>query len=159
MTKHWLETMYVYAIIIRIISTDEDPSLRIESSAKINLRGVSTKLNTYKREFVWEFSQSGQTKTKVEWKMMGVGKREFVWEFSQLSCPCQTRTRVACMRVDESWQVIASMSFLNAHVLVKQGQEFHENWEARVFSTLVSSSNENKYFSQLFLHRNLDMLQ
>ena len=30
-----------------IISTDEDPSLRIESSAMINLRGVSTKLNKY----------------------------------------------------------------------------------------------------------------
>ena len=34
-------------IIIRIVSTDEDPSLRIESSAIINLRGVSTKLNKY----------------------------------------------------------------------------------------------------------------
>ena len=31
----------------RIISTDEDPSLRIESSAIINLCGVSTKLNKY----------------------------------------------------------------------------------------------------------------
>ena len=31
----------------RIISTDEDPSLRIESSAIINLRGVATKLNKY----------------------------------------------------------------------------------------------------------------
>ena len=31
----------------RIISTDEDPSLRIESSAIVNLRGVSTKLNKY----------------------------------------------------------------------------------------------------------------
>ena len=31
----------------RIISTDEDPSIRIESSAIINLRGVSTKLNKY----------------------------------------------------------------------------------------------------------------
>ena len=30
-----------------IISTDEDPSLRIESSAIINLRGVSTKLKKY----------------------------------------------------------------------------------------------------------------
>ena len=30
-----------------IISTDEAPSLRIESSAIINLRGVSTKLNKY----------------------------------------------------------------------------------------------------------------
>ena len=32
-------------IIIIIISTDEDPSLRIESLAIINLRGVSIKLN------------------------------------------------------------------------------------------------------------------
>ena len=31
----------------RTISTDEDPSLRIESSAIVNLRGVSTKLNKY----------------------------------------------------------------------------------------------------------------
>ena len=31
----------------RIISTDEDASLRIESSAIINLRGVSTKLKKY----------------------------------------------------------------------------------------------------------------
>ena len=30
--------------INRIISTDEDPSLRIESSAIINLRGVSTSI-------------------------------------------------------------------------------------------------------------------
>ena len=34
-------------IIVSIISTDEDPSLGIESSAIINLRGVSTKLNKY----------------------------------------------------------------------------------------------------------------
>ena len=31
----------------RIISNGKDPSLRIESSAIINLRGVSTKLNKY----------------------------------------------------------------------------------------------------------------
>ena len=36
----------------RIISTDEDPSLRIESSAIINLRGVSTKLNKYVIYFI-----------------------------------------------------------------------------------------------------------
>ena len=36
----------------RIISTDEDPSLRIKSSAIINLRGVSTKLNKYNIAFV-----------------------------------------------------------------------------------------------------------
>ena len=36
----------------RIISTDEDPSLRIESSAIINLRGVSTKLSKYNTKYV-----------------------------------------------------------------------------------------------------------
>ena len=36
-----------YTSINSIINTDEDPSLRIESSAIINLRGVSTKLNNY----------------------------------------------------------------------------------------------------------------
>ena len=35
----------VLIILNGIISTDEDPSLRIESFAIINLRGVSTKLN------------------------------------------------------------------------------------------------------------------
>ena len=35
-----------------IISTDEDPSLRIESSAIINLRGVSTKLNKYNLKLI-----------------------------------------------------------------------------------------------------------
>ena len=37
----------VLIILYCIISTDEDPSLRIESSAIINLPGVSTKLNKY----------------------------------------------------------------------------------------------------------------
>ena len=34
-------------IILMKNDADEDPSLRIESSAIINLRGVSTKLNNY----------------------------------------------------------------------------------------------------------------
>ena len=42
----------------RIISTDEDPSLRIESSAIINLRGVSTKLNMYKITILSKLIQS-----------------------------------------------------------------------------------------------------
>ena len=37
------------------MSTDEDPSLRVESSAIINLRGVSTKLNKYNPEQVVRF--------------------------------------------------------------------------------------------------------
>ena len=35
-------------IVLITISTDEDPSLRIESFAMINLRGVCTKLYKYK---------------------------------------------------------------------------------------------------------------
>ena len=42
----------------RIISTDEDPSLRIESSAIINLRGVSTKLNKYKNTYNYKKSHN-----------------------------------------------------------------------------------------------------
>ena len=41
----------------RIISTDEDPSLRIESSAIINLRGVSTKLNKYNMIMIYILSE------------------------------------------------------------------------------------------------------
>ena len=39
--------MLILLVKLCVISTDEDPSLRIESSAIINLRGVSTKLNKY----------------------------------------------------------------------------------------------------------------
>jgi hypothetical protein len=74
---------------------------------------------------------------------MRVGKREFASEFSQLSCPGQTRTRVAWELRSESLH----QSFLNSHALAQREQELHESWEARVyirvFSTLMSWSNEN----------------
>jgi hypothetical protein len=88
---------------------------------------------------------------------MRVEKWEFVWEFSQLSCPGQTRTRVAwelheswegrvcmrdfstlmprskenksCMRV--AWELRRESlheSFLNSHAPVKREQELHESW-------------------------------
>jgi hypothetical protein len=42
-SEHWWRYIIIYIyIIIHIISTDEDPGLRIESFAVINLRGVST---------------------------------------------------------------------------------------------------------------------
>ena len=47
-----LALMKIFIISTDIISTDEDPSLRIESSAIINLRGVSTKLNKYSAKSV-----------------------------------------------------------------------------------------------------------
>ena len=50
----------------RIISTDEDPSLRIESSAIINLRGVSTKLNKYKVCSVVKLTNLMSNKTEHE---------------------------------------------------------------------------------------------
>ena len=42
----------------RIISTDEDPSSRIEGFAIINLRGVSTRLNNYTQNLCLSKSQS-----------------------------------------------------------------------------------------------------
>jgi hypothetical protein len=60
---------------------------------------------------------------------MRVEKREFASGFSQLSCPCQTRTRV-CMRVDESWEARVCM---------------------RVFSTLMPRSNKNKSLHESWL--------
>ena len=42
-------------ILMLLVSTDEDPSLRIESSAIINLRGVSTKLNKYVTALLQQF--------------------------------------------------------------------------------------------------------
>ena len=41
-----LQSFQIVVLLLLFISNDEDPpSLRIESSATINLRGVSTKLN------------------------------------------------------------------------------------------------------------------
>ena len=45
-------------------STDEDPSLRIESSAIINLRGVPTKLNKY--NFILSLSYHGRDASNNE---------------------------------------------------------------------------------------------
>jgi hypothetical protein len=73
-----------------------------------------------KREFAWEFSQLScpvQTRTRVAWELMRVEKREFAWEFSQLSCLGQTRTRVA-------WELMRVCM--------------------RVFSTFMAWSNDNK---------------
>ena len=53
-----------------IISTDEDPSLRIESSAIINLRGVSTKLNKYIVIFLTKNDHKNRILTA--WKEMRV---------------------------------------------------------------------------------------
>ena len=47
-----LHQCYNNTLVLYYYSTDEDPSLRIESSAIINLRGVSTKLNKYILFFV-----------------------------------------------------------------------------------------------------------
>ena len=123
-----------------------------------------------KREFTWEFHQlscPGQTRARVAWELtneslhksfinsymswsnenkscMRVDKREFTWEFHQLSCPGQTRTRVAWEMTNKSLHG----SFINSHVLVKREQELHESWQTKVYmrvsSTLMSWSNENK---------------
>ena len=55
----------------------------------------------------------GVSSTLMSWsnenkRCMRVDKREFTWEFHQLSCPGQTRTRVA-------WE-LTNESFINSHV-------------------------------------------
>ena len=66
------------------------------------------------------------------------------WEFSQLSLLGQTRTRVAWELTSESLHE----RFLNLHCLIKQEQELHESWQARiyirVFSTFIVWSDKNK---------------
>ena len=54
----------------RIISTDEDPSSRIEVFAIINLRGVSTRLNNYTQNLCLSKSQSNSSITEVEVKVL-----------------------------------------------------------------------------------------
>ena len=81
------------------------------SQMRVCLRGSSTLM-----------SWSNENKS-----CMRVDKRgEFAWEFRQLSCPGQTRTRVA-------WELAS--------------ESLHESWQARVCmrvsSTLMSWSNEN----------------
>jgi hypothetical protein len=85
---------------------------------------------------------------------MRVEKREFAWKFSQLSCPGQTRTRVAweLMRVDEICEARVCMRVFSIFVPWsnenKSCMRVGESWEARVcvrvFSTFMPRSNENK---------------
>jgi hypothetical protein len=60
-------------------------------------------------------------------------EREFAWEFSQLSCSDQTRIRVAW----ELWE-------LRSESLHKNWWELRSESCMRIFSTLMSWSNENK---------------
>ena len=70
---------------------------------------------------------------------MRVDKQEFAWEFHQLSCPGQTRTRVAWELTSDSLHE----SFINSHVLVKREQELHESWQARVCIRVSSTLMPN----------------
>jgi hypothetical protein len=53
---------------------------------------------------------------------MRVKKRESVREFYKLLCPGQTRTRVAFMRVDETWQDITMRV---AKILINSNQDLN----------------------------------
>jgi hypothetical protein len=105
---------------------------------------ASVKREQQLHESGWELRSESLHESWEARVCMRVEKREFAWEFSQLSCPGQTRTRVAWELRSESLYA----SFLNSHAPVKREQELHESWEARVcmrvFSTLVPRSNENK---------------
>ena len=126
-------------VCMRVFSTlmswsDENKScMRVDKSwqARVRMRVFSTLM-----------SWSNENKS-----CMRVDKWEFVWEFSQLSCPGQTRTRVAWY----SWWELRSESlygsFLNSRVLVNvtcQGfltfffQRFHNGrWLREMFPKRV----------------------
>ena len=77
----------------------------------------------YKREFAWESPQlscPGQTRTRVAWELTSESLHE---SFINSQCPGQTRTRVAWELTSESLHE----SFINSRVLVKREQELH--WE------------------------------
>ena len=61
-TSQSISILLISFLYVCIISTDEDPSLQIESSAIINLRGVSTKLNKYKYFIIYQESKKRKNK-------------------------------------------------------------------------------------------------
>ena len=85
-------------------------------------------------------------------KLIRVEKRECVcMEFSQLSFPDQTGTSIIAWELRSESFHETDESFLNSPSPVKREQELHESWWElrrrvcmRVFSTLVTRSNENK---------------
>ena len=113
--------MRVFSALMSLLNKNKSCT-RVDANwpARVCMTGFSTLMSwsnenksciavdeSYQAEFVWEFSQLScpcQTRTRVVWELMRVDKWQFVWEFSQLSCPCQTWTKVAQDRVDRSWQ-------------------------------------------------------
>ena len=117
-------------------SNENKSCMRVD---KRELTSESWQARVYMRVSSTLISWSNENKS-----CMSVDKREFTWEFHQLSCPSQTRTRVAWELTRESLHE----SFINSHALVKQKQELHESWQAsiykRVSSAFMSLLNENK---------------
>jgi hypothetical protein len=88
---------------------------------------------------------------------MKVDKREFARDFSQLSCPDQTRTRVTWKLTRVDMREFACMRVFSTLVSWsnenKSYMRVDESWHARVctrvFSTLMSRSNENKSYMRV----------
>ena len=111
---HWffpLKTIFNMNICVNVVL------LKPSSNEKKSCMGIDEgwQARVFIRVFLTLMSWSNQNKS-----CMRVEKGEFlIWKFSQLSCPCQTRTRVAWELRKESFYE----SFLNSHVLVKREQE------------------------------------
>ena len=94
----------------------------------------------------WEFSQlscPSQTRTRVAWELMRVEKWEFTWEFSHLSCPGQTRTIVA-------WELMRVEKWEFSHLSCPGQTRTRVAWELirvvdwKLLSTLINW-NLNKF--------------
>jgi hypothetical protein len=95
----------------------------------------SWQARVYMRVFSTFIARSNENKS-----CMRVDKREFLWEFSQLSLLDQTRTRVAW---ELTWE-FSQLSLLDQTRTRVAWELTSESWQARVFSTFIAWSNENK---------------
>ena len=111
-----------------------------------------------------------RTRTRVAWELIRVEKEEFEWEFSQLTYPGQTRTRINLEFARRELSYISCRnqtktriareltcerlhkSLLYPTVLVKQEQEWHESWEARVCMRVFSCPGRRR---KSYMHENL----
>ena len=86
-----------------------------------------------KLEFIHESFINFHCLIKRKQKLHESCKREFTWKLHQLSLLDQRRTRFACDLTRESLHE----SFINCHCLIKQEQDLHESWQARVYMRVL----------------------
>ena len=74
---------HLIIMVIITVSTDEDPSLRAQSSAIINLRGVSTKLYFDKILSINELSAASLQPDNRVYKLDSIPSEFYNWQYTQ----------------------------------------------------------------------------